>query len=240
MGDPKNAQSFGYHPIDPLPVNLNVTGSGSPDNERLLKALPDETMRLAIGKIEGNGGITYGPAQAGYKGSSYVVVVDYIKFNTRSFGVKLEDSADAEVKTKFASLAPNPAEADVIVPVYIGVGLRLTANITVNEGSVNLGSLFALGVAAQSKKVSGTLVVQTLGLSGESISTIIPMPSEINASTIQNALLALGAIKAKMYDTGTIVTPRVVGVYNNLGGGEKTINGFISSMLQKPQILDIP
>jgi hypothetical protein len=59
------------------------------------------------------------------------------------------------------------------------------------------------------------------------------MPGEISESTIQNAILALASIKAKMYDTKTSITPRVVGVYNNLGGGEATINGFISSLLEK-------
>jgi hypothetical protein len=36
---------------------------------------------------------------------------------------------------------------------------------------------------------------------------------------MQNAILALGAIKAKLYGQGTIANRRVVGVYNNLGGG---------------------
>ena len=253
-GDPQKAQSFGYHPLDPLPVDLRHEGELT--NERIMKSLPDETMRLAIGKISGSGGITYGPAATGYKGSSYVVVLDYIKFNTRSFGAKLSKIESAsytdmgiQVPSKAVQALSMPyflkailakeGEADKIVPVYVGVGLRLTANVTVHEGSVNLGSLFALGLAAQAKQVSGTLVVQTLGISGENISSIIPMPAEINSSTIQNAILSLGTIKAKMYESDTIITPRVVGVYNNLGGGSETINGFISSLLQEPQFLNI-
>lgn len=234
LGDPKNAQSYGYHPIDPLPVQMKFTGSLT--NQRILDSLPDETMRLAVGEVQGSGGITFGPAKAGYKGNSYVVILDYIKFNTKSFGVKL--TPDSSTNTTKANLIHNN-DADVIVPTYLGVGLRLTANVTVNEGEVDLGNLFALGVAAQAKKISGTLVVQTLGISGESVSTMIPMPSELNASTIQNAIMSLGAIKAKIYETDTNIIPRVVGVYNNLGGGEETINGFISSMLQEPQELHI-
>jgi len=232
LGDPKITQSYGYHPMDPLPVELKFEGNLT--NDRLLNSLPDETMRLAVGEISGSGGITFGPATAGYKGKSYVVVLDYIKFNTKSFGVKLS----TEEKSMKATLVRD-YEADLIVPVYVGVGLRLTANVTVNEGSVNLGSLFALGLAAQAKQIAGTFVVQTLGISGESISTIIPMPAEINSSTIQNAILSLGTIKAKMYEADTNITPRVVGVYNTLGGGPETINGFISSLLQEPQFLII-
>jgi hypothetical protein len=55
---------------------------------------------------------------------------------------------------------------------------------------------------------------------------------------MQNALMAIGAIKSKIYDGNITVVPRVVGVYNNLGGGQETINGFISTILSKPLILE--
>jgi hypothetical protein len=148
--------------------------------------------------------------------------------------VKKTPIADGKV-TVMVTQGPNP---DVVVPVYVGVGLRLTANVSVKEGNVDLGNLFALGVAAQAKQISGTLVIQSLGLSGEGVSPLIPIPSEINPTTIQNALMAIGAIKAKIYDGKISVVPRVVGVYNNLGGGQETINGFISTILEKPLTLD--
>jgi hypothetical protein len=224
LGDPKNANNYGYHPLDPLPVKLTV------DKSKVLEEMPDETIRIAIGTVSGDGGITYGTAKIGAEGKNYVVVLDYIKFGTDSFGVAL--SSPDNKGNKVATLV-EASQANAVVPVYIGVGLRLTANVFVKKGSVNLGSLFALGVAAKAEQVSGTLVIQTLGVSGPEISGLIPMPGEISESTIQNAILALASIKAKMYDTKTSITPRVVGVYNNLGGGEATINGFISSLLEK-------
>ncbi|AVO51401.1 hypothetical protein [Ectopseudomonas mendocina] len=235
-GDVKSAQNYGYHPIDPIPIELNIADSRLPvSNAHLLNALPDETMRLAIGQFDGKTGLTFGVAATGIKGNQYVVILDYIKFNTNSLPVILEKE-NANIK---ANITPNAPEPDALVPTYIGVGLRLTANILVTEGSVDLGNLFALGAAAEAKKISGSLVIQTLGVSGENVSSVIPMPSEINTSTIQNAILALGTIKAKMYANDTKITPRVVGVYNNLGGGAETINGFISSMLLKPRSIDI-
>ena len=63
------------------------------------------------------------------------------------------------------------------------------------------------------------------------------MPSEINPTTIQNAILALGTIKAKLYDPNTVITPRAVGVYNYIGGSSKTINKFVSSILiERPKL----
>ncbi len=235
LGAPVNENSYGYHPLDPLPIKIDAVGDKPLTNSRLLNSLPDETMRLAIGQISKSGGLKFGTATAGYEGNSYVVILDYIKFNTNSFNVKLEKENAIEMKAIL--LADTAQNADVVVPVYIGIGLRLTANITVNKGQVDLGNLFAIGAQAAAQKISGTLTVQTLGISGESISGSIPMPSEINATTIQNAILALGTIKAKLYEDKTLITPRVVGVYNNLGGNAETINGFISSILQKPKIL---
>ena len=113
VGDTKNAASYGYQPIDPLPVKMSYSGTLS--NKRILDSLPDETMRLAIGEIQGNGGITFGLAKAGYKGNSYVVILDYIKFNTESFGVKL--TQDKVTKITKASLMTGEG-ADVIVPTY--------------------------------------------------------------------------------------------------------------------------
>lgn len=226
QGDPKNATNYGYHPLDPLPVNLTI------DKAKVLDAMPDETIRIAVGTVSGDGGITFGPAKIGAERKSYVVVLDYIKFGTDSFAVTLSGEKGNRVATLVK--ATETTKANAVVPVYIGVGLRLTANIYVKKGAVDLGSLFALGVAAKAEQVSGTLVIQTLGVSGPEISGLIPMPGEISESTIQSAILALASIKAKMYDTKTSITPRVVGVYNNLGGGETTINGFISSLLEQP------
>jgi len=226
LGNPKNASNYGYHPLDPLPICMST------ETSKPLDVLPDETIRIAVGTVSGDGGISFGPAKIGAEGKNYVVVLDYIKFATDSIGVTLSDR-DAK-GNRVAMLVSEPSQANAIVPVYIGVGLRLTANIYVKKGNVDLGSLFALGVAAKAEQVSGTLVIQTLGVSGPEISGLIPMPGEISEATIQNAILALASIKAKIYDPKTSISPRVVGVYNTLGGNEATINGFISSLLAEP------
>lgn len=215
FGDTEPMHSFGYHPLDPLPVEV-VPSDERNNNALILNSLPDETMRLAIGEIERNGNVTYGPARIGVAGKNYVVILDYIKFTTSPKLVsvtimkdlkKLQIEALEELKlapwdsldVKIIKKEPGEKEeVDAIVPTYIGVGLRLTANVTVNEGSIDLGNLLILGAAAAGKQISGTLVIQTLGISGENISNLIPMPSEINPSTIQNAILALGAIKTKV------------------------------------------
>ncbi|RQS26943.1 hypothetical protein DIE03_21615 [Burkholderia sp. Bp8992] len=170
----------------------------------------------------------------------YVVTVDYIKSNTYPLFVKKTDArSDGSFRATFVS---DGKLADLAVPVYIGVGLRVTATLNTTKAGVNLGNLIAIGAAAQASQLSGTLVVQTLGLTGENISTALPIPSDISLASIQSAIQALGTMKAKLYDTSkTHVEPRVVGVYNNIGAStNETINGIISGVLAKPLPLDVP
>jgi hypothetical protein len=57
------------------------------------------------------------------------------------------------------------------------------------------------------------------------------MPSQINTTTIENAIMSLASIKAKIYEDDVEINPRVVGFYNNLGGGQFTVRKFITSVL---------
>lgn len=237
LGDPRSAPAYGYTPLDPIPVEIE----DPLDRAALFKALPNETTRIAIGEITASGNVEYGLARVGVEGRSYEVVVDYIKFTTETFAA----SVSTDTGTRIATLAPTDGQADPAsrpdarVPVYIGVGLRMTASITVHEGTVDLGNLFAIGAAAQARRASGTLVIQTLGVSGSNITPLLPMPGKIDDTTIQNAMVALGSIKSKLYEDGTDVVPRVLGVYNTLGGGEETINSFISVLFERPLRLDV-
>lgn len=146
------------------------------------------------------------------------------------------------------SLTTNPTEASpaavqngkrpigdrVVIPVYVGVGLRLTASVTVLKATANLASLGAISADAAAGKLTGSLVVQTLGVTGKTIATSLPLPSELNQTTIQNAILSLGSIKAVLYDPNTQVDPRVVGIYNPIGGGQQLVNGIISVLASNP------
>lgn len=251
LGDPRGAQTFGYQPLDPLPVSVDLTKKGTNDsrttNQIIMDLLPDETTRLAIGQSDISGNISYGPAKVGYKGHTYNVVLDYIKFDTKSLEIiyTLTDDVNKKNKNKifkvYKKLSDIPAAESLyihkaIMPVYVGIGLRLSASVDVKKGSMDLGNLFGVGMAAEAEKISGTLVVQTLGISGENISSFVPLPNQINETTIQNALLALGSIKAKMYEADVQLTPRIVGIYNNIGGGSTVVNAVITEILDNTMI----
>ncbi|GAB7539921.1 hypothetical protein [Burkholderia sp. 3C] len=237
--------SYGYQPLDPVSTTVQPTDvqgrcvTGRPTRDELLGALPDETMRLAIGKIDASGKVTYGPTSISASNSQYVVTIDYVKSNTVAFFVKKDDPSPTS-NGFTVRVVDSYEKADSSVPVYIGIGLRLTANLTTSAAGINLGNLLAIGAAAQANKLSGTLVLQTMGVTGENISTALPVPTEISVASIQGAIQAIGTMKAKLYDSKTLIQPRVVAVYNTLGGGTTTINGFIASVLGQVPRLNVP
>jgi hypothetical protein len=211
---------YGYHPIDPIPVRVDNL-----ERTRILDALSDETMRLAVEELGASVDVNAGPVSATVKGKTYSVIADYVKYVT----LPLREVRNRRGRTTSVT-APNPYELDSgvaasmsedesenVVPLYVGVGVRVVATVTAKEEGIQLTSLMSIGVAARANQLSGTLCVQTLGLSGEDISALLPVPSDLNETTIQNALMAMGQIKGKIYDAKTNVSPQVVGYYDSLG-----------------------
>lgn len=228
----------------------------------VLESLPDQAVRLAVGQYDASGTVTFGPATIGTEGNSYQVILDYVSVDAVQQPIYVSryiaSGPDAgkevylydnsiEVATRYAVrrgpelshvLAAGTDQANlgdlVVLPVYVGVGLRLIASVHVTRGRVNLSSLGALAAQAEAGRLTGSLVVQTLGITGSNVSTTLPLPSELNQTTIQNAILALGSIKAVMHDpSNTIVKPRVVGIYNPIGGGQQLINGIIPVLAER-------
>lgn len=230
-----NEQVFalkGYQPIDPISVNIEAFKIDS-----IIYLFPNEATRVAIGKLNQSGSLSFTTSTYTRRGESYTIIIDYIKYKTTSIPARY--SLDSQVKdsiiktqeilsTKFGKIGGestskfsplqnstvyNMNSQDIKIPVYVGVGLRIQSNITVLKDSlnINLGSLYNLGIAAAQNQISGTLVIQTLGVSGPQISSAIPIPDKINESTIQNAITSLATIKSKLYDKETKVYPHVVG-----------------------------
>jgi hypothetical protein len=120
-------------------------------------------------------------------------------------------------------------DSEFSIPVYIGVGLRLVADIEVLKGSVNLASLGSIAASVEAGNSTGSLTVQTLGISGENIDSSLPLPSKLNQTTIENAILSIGAMKALTY--GGKVRARVTGLYLPVQDGSATLVNLITSEL---------
>lgn len=259
----EQASGYSYVPLDPLPVK-KVRESGCSENAEykpVLESLPDNAVRVAVRELSAKGQLSFGPLQVGTENKSYQVILDYVNVDTSSLFLTIGYVKGDKLGSIYESGMPKdavirverledqegaseeaPVQGDqVVVPVYVGVGLRLTATVNVLKGSVNLSSLGAIAAQADAGNVTGSMVVQTLGIAGEQVSTSLPLPSALNSTTVQNAILSLGAIKAILYDENSVVTPRVVGIYNPIGtGGQRLINAIVSEMAESRIVWHAP
>lgn len=204
-------QAYGYTPLSPVPAPASMFTNfcGCSMDSDILKLLPNESMHLSIAQVDGGANITYGPTAITGQNSNYIVVLDYIKSATKPFA--FHESND--------------------IPVYAGVGFRLVANLHAKKAGLSLGNLAAIGVAADAHDISGDLSIQLMGLSGQEITSALPIPTDISSATLQSALVAMGTIKSKIYDTNTLKTAQIVGVENIYGESVSNLTKYVESTL---------
>ncbi|HEV7596267.1 MAG TPA: hypothetical protein VGO33_14815 [Gemmatimonadaceae bacterium] len=132
------------------------------------------------------------------------------------------------------NLLSDPLFDRVTIPVYVGIGLRVSADITALKGGVSITSLAGIAAEARANALTGTLTVQTLGLSGKSIAPVLPLPSRLDETTVENSILALGSGRTSIYSGGSAEevtrTPRVVGLYSPIGSDPRLINVIYSEL----------
>jgi hypothetical protein len=241
-------RTFGYVPIDPMPVIVDTyDGNFEPVNSDYLSALPDETILVATGKYNSNGTITFGPIGGTIKGEKYTVILDWIKYTTISKDiVEYKDSLNTN-KIEFIDYIRELTDNDEgyvpnteyhSIPIYTGVGLRLKATFVADSNDLNVNGVFGVSGSFNSKNVKGNLIIQSMGISGKSVS--LPLPSDINQTSIQNAMMAISSIRALVYTSekdDLQITPRIIGYYNTLG--EKTNrHKMVSALSQSGQEID--
>ena len=123
------------------------------------------------------------------------------------------------------------------IPVYIGIGLRLKANVTVLKGEVNLSSLPALSTAVAAGQATGTMSVQAIGISGKAARSNLLLLDKIDETTIHNAIQVLASIKASIESEDTTITPRIVGFHNTIGAGTQGVNLIHSLLASDPNTM---
>lgn len=145
--------------------------------------------------------------------------------NCRAAAATTEDKNECAVETPLVN-----------IPIYLGVGLRITADLVGIKGGTQLNGLTAISAATENGYVSGSMVVQTLGINGKSITAAMPIQSDLNQTTIQNAIVAIGSIKALMYEPGTNLQARIVGFHDPIGGGQPFANALVSKLASAPPV----
>jgi hypothetical protein len=241
-------------------VDIRGEKAGEDPFKPLLETLPDISVRFAVASLDSNGGLTFGPAKITAKNKNYRAILDYVNVDAIPVSlwvtafinkkpIKISDIGEDTIADYYeVSVLTNPeqkpkySESQLItVPVYVGIGMRLSADITAIESGVPLTSLGAIGLEAQSKKLTGTLTVQTIGITGESVATSLPLPSSLDQTTIENGILSIGSNRAVVYRTaansgGIYITPRIVGLYSPIGSEPALVNAIYSELSrERPQ-----
>ncbi|WP_445454634.1 hypothetical protein [Flavobacterium sp. 25HG05S-40] len=201
----KNGQTYenfrGFEPTDATEYNAKVNIVVKDEfvekeikllsPQEVLSFLNNETVLVSIGQIDFDGKISYIPVTLSAKGSSYKITMDYMKF---------------------ATLGQVDKDGKFLGYKRVGVGLRLISQITTFESGINIGDISSIGIAAKAGKLNGTLMIEVIGIKSKEVTTLLPLPSEINQSTIQSAMQALATIKSKIYDPETVLYPQVMAV----------------------------
>lgn len=220
----------------------------------LLESLPDISVRFAVASFDSSGGLTFGPAKFTSKYGTYRAVLDYVNVDAIPINfsmsaivegkkVKLSEARATgkkidgfDVSTYLPDAKFNTQDSELVtIPVYVGVGMRVSADVTALEGGIPLVSLGAIGIEAQAKRLTGTLTVQTIGITGESVAVSLPLPSKLDQTTIENGILSIGANRSALYKSqpgvnGTTTTPRVVGIYSPIGSEPSLVNAIYSEL----------
>lgn len=254
---------YTYIPVDPFPVDVKLGAScKGPDraDATLLDSLPDNAVRMLVERFDKSGAISYGVSKAGIKDQFYRVTVDYINADTINVPVQITKSMKFADTGKYRNVdlfgsntegfVPGTERFDVSrvasraaaknpdnvfnIPVYVGVGLRVSSFVYVTGATANISGIGIIGAEAEADHLRGSLVVQTLGVNGKSVAAALPIQSELNRTTAQNAIVAVGSIKALLYSPETITSPRVVGLYLPFPGGKALVNALISELSKKP------
>ncbi|MGA8853355.1 MAG: hypothetical protein WB492_04180 [Christiangramia sp.] len=202
MEEGKSFENFrGFKPVDPTEFsdNILIVQDGAIksrdlkllSSEETLGFLNNETVLVSIGQITSEGKIAYIPFAMSRKNTSYKVTMDYMKY---------------------ATLGQEDEQNNFIGYKRVGVGLRLISLITTAEAGINISDLYSIGLAAKAGKLSGTLMIEVIGIKSKDVTTLLPLPSEINQTTIQNAMQALATIKSKIYDEETKLYPQVMAI----------------------------
>lgn len=237
---------------------------------KLPKGLPDNAVRMLVEQFDAKGNVTYGASKAESAGMTYRVTMDYVSSDTTNFPVAITRYAAVKgqgmVPIPF-SVKLDPKEVDIDsenysvesvgfeptsrqkkteftqifnIPVYVGIGLRVTADIVTLSAKANITGIGVIGAEADASNLKGSLIVQTLGVNSKAVTAALPIQSELNRTTAQAAVVAVASIKTLLHADETDISPRVVGMYLPFPGGKPLVNAIISELSKAPPAWERP
>lgn len=160
-------------------------------NAEIQNILTDTHAQITVGKFDANANLTYLTGKVAGQVGTYRVIMDYCEYVSEF----VKDDT-----------------GNTIGQGRVGVGLRLTADVTTKSANVNLGSLLALGVAADTNQISGTMSVDSIGIRIPGAGGPILSNTTIDETSIQKTLESIAVIQSKIADSNTKLDPQLIAV----------------------------
>jgi hypothetical protein len=186
-----------YRPVDPTPVamaNLYIEDGKIKSvpwslmtNTQIRSLLPNQKSYVSVAKVDKSGKLSYLTSRSTLEAGRYRLYSDYFKY-------KVEEMVK---------------DGQVVGSGFVGIGVRLQVDVRTLKADVDLSSVAAVGVAAKEGKLQGDISVSVIGIDTNDADLAFNSGSVDDAS-IQKALETLGAIKSRMKDVNTILTPQIV------------------------------
>ncbi|SEU33961.1 hypothetical protein [Stigmatella erecta] len=226
----------------------------------VIESLPDSAVRTLVQQVDGKGNFSFGIGEVKEKGSAFQVTVDFINSTTvltqfyikktaelygnkehkrdpinpwrETKGIYTIGSELYEVYRADSKVRPSDLSGFYLIniPVYVGLGIRVKSTGSTLDSNVDISGLAKIGLQAEAKAISGSLVAQTLGISGKAVTSALPLHSDLNLTTTTDAVGAAGSIKAQLFSEDAVVSPRVVGFYLPLPADVALVNAVVSAL----------
>ncbi|WP_284383589.1 hypothetical protein [Pseudomonas putida] len=179
------------------------------------KRLTNYETFTTIQKRDISGGLTYVGNSAKAAKGNYIITFDYVNSSTQ--------------EVKF-----NGSEGKALG--QIGVGLRITAEVTTFTNDVDIGGLMPIGIAFKDNKVSGSLRFKAFGLSNDKVATLIPADVQsLDVSGIQKAFEAAATVRLLISLDETTLEPNLIGVTGvAINESQKALDAAKSQLTARP------
>ncbi|MDD0986615.1 hypothetical protein [Pseudomonas shahriarae] len=161
-------------------------------SSEIRKRLTTYESFTTIQKRDTSGGLTYIGNSAKIGKGTYIITFDYVNSTVQ------EISFNGRAKPALGQ---------------IGVGLRITAEVTTLTNDVEIGGLIPLGIAFNDRKVNGNLRFKAFGLSNDKVASLIPVDKQVlDISGIQKAFEAAATVRLLIGLDETTLEPHLIGV----------------------------
>jgi len=167
--------------------------------------LPNQQGLSSTSQIDVSGGVTFASAGVTADAGDYTSILDYSLYRVEPLQGKIGEQ-------------------------YVGVAIRVKADVVTTKAGVNLGSLMAIGVAAQENSASGKMQVYVIGVGSPDVIQLFPTPTVIDQTSIQKTLESVASIKAKI--ANSTLRPHILEICLNNDPKNTATVGAVKASLQ--------